>query len=131
MSVSDRLLETVIALERALHQQAVRLDRRRVDALLHPAFVEFGRSGRRWERAAMLELLGESTSPAAEIHAEAFQAERLAAEVVLLTYRSAHRRPDGRLEQHALRSSVWVRTPTGWRLRLHQGTPTDPFEPAD
>ena len=129
MTAPDRVLDTLIALERALHEPALRRDRRRVDAMLPPEFTEHGRSGRAWTRDDMLAALGQTVPQAPAVHAEGFDARRLAPDVVLLTYRSAHRRADGRLEHHALRSSVWLRTPAGWRLRFHQGTPTGPFEP--
>lgn len=50
---------------------------------------------------------------------EVIGTDRLAEDVVLLRWRSRSR---GAI---ALRSSVWVRTPQGWKLRFRQGTPAD------
>jgi hypothetical protein len=116
-------VEDVIGLEVELHQDAVRRGRVRMEALLHPEFVEFGRSGRQYTREDVLaEFTGEVAHPM--IHAEKFELAELAEGVVLLTYRSAHVDADGKLHRHSLRSSVWVWTETGWQMRFHQGTAT-------
>jgi hypothetical protein len=120
------LQEALIALEVDLHRGAVRADRARMDALLHPDFVEFGRSGTVWTREATLD---EFAAPGAAdhapaIHAQDFALRELADGLALLTYRSAHRAADGRRHRFTLRSSLWQRGTDGaWRLRFHQGTP--------
>jgi hypothetical protein len=60
----------------------------------------------------------------AAIHAQDFELTELNEEVALLTYRSAHVDSVGNLYRHTLRSSVWVKTASGWKMRFHQGTPT-------
>lgn len=82
--------------------------------LLHPNFVEFGASGRTWDRETILSSM--RNNPAVSGDAADFCPEELAHDVVLLTYRIVG-------EQVSLRSSVWVREPgQGWRIRFHQGT---------
>jgi hypothetical protein len=121
------LLETLRALEVALHQPSVRRDRGQLDRLLHPSFREFGRSGRTYDRAEMLAELPQEQQPA-EIWSQDFTLQLLAEGSVLLTYRSANVIADGTLERHANRSSVWQLTSEGWRMLFHQGTATAPFE---
>ncbi|MGY1712758.1 DUF4440 domain-containing protein [Geodermatophilus sp. SYSU D00758] len=106
----------VVELERLLLRPDARADRQRVAALLHPDFREFGASGRVWDREAIVRAL--AADPAVQGTAEAFEAVRLAEDVVLLTYRVTG-------DRGSLRSSLWVRDgAAGWRLRFHQGTPT-------
>jgi hypothetical protein len=62
------------------------------------------------------------------IVAEDFHVAFLAADVALVTYRSAHVEPGGALTDPALRCSVWRRTQQGWQVRYHQGTPIAPIE---
>ena len=57
------------------------------------------------------------------IHASNFAVEQLSADVALITYKTAHIASTGEHLRRSLRSSLWVRTPEGWRLRFHQGTP--------
>jgi hypothetical protein len=105
---------TVVALERRLLRPAARADADRTRALLHPEFVEFGRSGRVWDREAIVAAM--ASDPGVSGEAVDFRPEHLAADVVLLTYRITG--PDG-----SLRSSIWVRGADGdWTLRFHQGT---------
>jgi hypothetical protein len=124
------LLETLRALEVALHQPSVRRDRGQLERLLHPDFREFGRSGRAYDRAEMLELLaGLSQEPQPDqVWSQDFALQPLATGSALLTYRSARVTADGTLERHTNRSSVWQLTSEGWRMLFHQGTPTGPFE---
>ncbi len=124
----DDLLVTLQALEIELQQSAARSDASRLDALLHPEFREFGRSGRSYSRADMFAHLLEATSHATVV-ADRFELRRPAPDVGLLTYRSAHRGVDGALERHTLRTSIWQRSRNGWQLSFHQGTATAAFEP--
>jgi hypothetical protein len=123
----ERLFRELRELEVALHQPAVRRDRSRLDTLLHHEFAEFGRSGRSYGKAEILELLRQESSPAT-VWSQDFALTRLGDGVALLTYKSANVGPDGELSRHALRSSIWLRTDSGWRMRFHQATPADEFD---
>lgn len=119
--MTTALVDTLSRLEAELHQPGVRSNAQRLEQLLHPEFEEVGRSGRRWSRNAIIDMmLGETA--AAEVVADAYTAAELQPGVALLTYRSAHRQADGSLARHTLRASLWVREEGGWRIRYHQGT---------
>jgi ribonuclease HI len=108
--------DDVVRLERLLLDPAVRADAGAVDRLLHPDFVEFGASGRVWDRTSMIAALAADSAVSGA--AADFRTSRVADDVVLLTYRSSER---------TLRSSLWVRDgEAGWRLRFHQGTRVPP-----
>jgi hypothetical protein len=106
---------SVLRLEVQLLEPSVRHDHELVAALLDDDFVEFGSSGRRWDKASVvaglpLEPVGNEPIEIADEHAST-----LAEDVILVTYRS----------RGALRSSLWRRGRDGtWRLRFHQGTPS-------
>jgi hypothetical protein len=89
----------------------------RAAALLADDFVEFGGSGRGFDKARILASLG-NEQPAARRLSE-FRLRLLTATVALVTCR-AHRSSDGAF---FLRSSVWRRDERGWRMVFHQGTP--------
>lgn len=106
----------VVERELALLDPAVRRDPERVGALLHTDFVEFGASGRVWDRTSITAV---TSGTVERIAATDFRTIRLGPDAVLVTFRSDDH---GR---RALRSSVWVRDPeAGWLLRFHQGTLT-------
>jgi hypothetical protein len=110
----DAGVQQVVDRELALLDPAVRADADRVRSLLHADFVEYGVSGRVWDRAAITSATSGSPDP---ITAAGMRARRLGPDAVLLTYRSES---SGR---RALRSSTWIRDPrAGWVLLFHQGT---------
>ena len=117
------LLEELSSLETELHTIEARANRQRMETLLHPDFVEFGRSGRRYTRAEILNEFG-PTSVLQTVRSGNFDLAVLEEGIALVTYASAHVDADGKQYRHTLRSSVWVCTEIGWRLRFHQGTPT-------
>jgi ribonuclease HI len=105
--------DTIIELERRLLDPRVRLDRAALSSLLHEDFREFGASGRVYDRDSIIDALLASDGSSATAHD--FEAIRLGADVVLLTYRT---------DPPSLRTSIWVRDAGGgWRMLHHQGTP--------
>jgi hypothetical protein len=121
----DELLDELTRLEVELHHPGVRLDVARVAALLHADFHEVGRSGRAYDRPTIVRLLpeqGRSADGPPSVVPDAFAVRPLGPDAALLTYRAAHRQPDGALTRHTLRSSVWVRESGRWQMLYHQGT---------
>lgn len=127
---TDDLLRHLSNLELTLQRLDVRRDRAQLDRLLHEAFVEFGRSGRRYEKADILEGLPQDPDPI-KMWSQDFELVNLAPGVALLTYRSASVDENDRLFRHSLRASLWQRTEHGWQMRFHQGTATAPFAKDD
>jgi hypothetical protein len=115
---ADQDVQAVIELELRLQKPEVRAEPGAAEALLHPGFSEFGASGRRWARTEMIAALA-AEQPGGEepaITATEMTGTRLADDVIHLTYLSQ------RAGRRALRSSIWLRTPDGWRVYFHQGT---------
>jgi ribonuclease HI len=107
--------EIVVRQERSLLTERVRGDVAELGALLHPEFLEIGRSGRIWSRDDV------ALSPTADDGGflDVISSQRLSSDAVLLVYRTTDARGV------TLRSSLWVRDGERWRLRFHQGTPSD------
>lgn len=105
-------------LEESLWRGETRFDRGYMDRVLHPDFAEFGRSGRVYSRAEILD------TPASDIDARLplpeYAAHLVAADVALVTYVGEVR--DGDVVLRANRASLWLRHDGRWRLRFHQGT---------
>jgi glyoxylase I family protein len=95
-------------------------------SLIDDDFEEFGASGRRWDRAAVLATLTEAPS---HVTIEDFAAMPVGEDVMLVTFRTIARPAADAQPRHARRSSLWVRRDGRWRLRFHQGTPTVGDEP--
>lgn len=116
LPVDPELVRELLALELALARRDHAALPGGVGAILDESFIEFGASGRQWDRDTALEVL--RSSPQAEAVVESFAAVALADDVVLVTYQ-VRTEGSGRA---SLRSSVWVRRPGRWKLRFHQGT---------
>ncbi len=111
--MSHALLRT---LEESLLTPSVRGDSHRLTALLHPTFVEVGRSGRRWTRAQITaELTTEQERE--EPQTDEWEFVNLSPTLILVTYVILG---TGHASRH---SSVWDVAGGSPRLRFHQGTP--------
>ena len=115
--------DLILALERDLLRSPLRHDRSFLEIVLGDDFIEFGKSGRRFNKAVVIEaLLDESGRPAASLEMGDIQTLRLAADVILLTYALKPVDNDAAAVS-TLRSSIWTRRNKSWQLVFHQGTP--------
>jgi hypothetical protein len=116
LTLADR--DELRRLEESLWRSETRFDLAHMEWLLAPDFVEFGRSGRTYDRAACLAV--EACDIKASLPLPEFRVNALDADTALVTYVSVVRHDE---VLRANRASVWSRTPGGWQLRFHQGTP--------
>jgi hypothetical protein len=90
-----------------------------VSELLAEDFVEFGSSGRRFNKVEILAAL-EAEAPV-EITASQFKVELLSSQIALVTY---HAQRHGEPSVHTLRSSIWQQREGQWQIVFHHGTVT-------
>lgn len=111
------------SLEQKLHRPEVRQSPEAVRALLADDFIEFGSSGRVYNKASIVEALAEETTAEAALVPEVhhFTVQFIAPDAVLVTYRSS-RRTDGTARRTTLRSSIWKLIDGRWQMLFHQGT---------
>ena len=119
MELSDEVVEELKRLEETLLRPEVRRSREKMSALLADDFIEYGRSGRVYNKATILETADKSFDGSLSLNG--FSAKALAPSVALVRYATVLRRSDGN-EFHSLRSSIWTRTGHRWQLVFHQGT---------
>lgn len=100
--------------ELALLDPTVRADPTKVGQLLHDDFIEFGSTGRVYDKKVLLDML--EGEPSSEVTIRDFAVRQLSDDTALVTYRSV-----GQSGQEARRSSVWVRDGE-WRMIFHQGS---------
>jgi hypothetical protein len=116
MMTTDIDVAEVLELERELQTAECRRDRARVSALLAEDFIEVGASGRVWDCASTLGLLGEESGDDAVIEVRHLTG-RVIGDGFVMAHWDSHR--GGR---RARRTSLWRRESSGWRLVHHQGT---------
>jgi hypothetical protein len=111
-------------LEARLLQPHTRQSPEEVRALLADEFVEFGSSGRVWDKESTIAALQQEKedleTPTRAIHD--FSTRRLAADVILVTYRIIAVARSRRT--CTLRSSIWRLVDRRWQMSFHQGTPS-------
>ena len=106
--------EHIRNLEEHLLKPDVRASADELEQFISNDFVEFGSSGRIYDKPAIVSTLtGDPSLPALPTVMD-FRVIVLAADVVLATYRLGN----------SLRSSVWRCEQGSWRILFHQGTPT-------
>lgn len=121
MNLTSEDRDALVALEETLWRAETRFDPILMDRTFSPDFMEFGRSGRKYDRTEMLL----DPDPNAEINAllplPDYKVELVAADVALATYTSKVRYRDE--IEVGRRSSLWVKNSGLWKLRFDQGTP--------
>jgi len=114
MKFTDRDIEKLFELETSLHKKEIRNSPAAVAALLADDFIEFGSSGKVYDKSAIIELLRtETVAPDQKITVENFVVRALSPNVALVTYLASKR---------ALRSSIWRLSDSRWEMIFHQGT---------
>jgi hypothetical protein len=118
MQITQEDFEKLKELEESLWLEETRFDREYMSSILAPDFFEFGRSGRIYQRKETI-----AANPKQEIQAKLplrdFKIHSIDMNVVLVTYISEV----GINEvERGNRSSLWLKTETGWQLKFHQGT---------
>lgn len=114
----DALENHLRALEEDLLQPDVRKSAR-VAELLADEFIEFGSSGRTFDKRKIIATLLDETP--VQVTLSEFRLQLLADNIALVTYRThRHTAPP----VFALRSSIWKLANGQWRVIFHQGTLT-------
>jgi hypothetical protein len=124
MVIGSDLVDLLRGLEESLIQPAVRSDAEAVSRLIADEFVEFGSSGRVYDKAETVAALAEEQTqgPAAVAVASGFRVSLLAEAVALVTYQTERRLPSGPVTR-SRRCSIWKQIEGRWQMVFHQGTP--------
>ncbi len=92
-----------------------------MDKTFEESFFEIGHSGRVWCREDLLNATGDMID--AVLPLDDFAVRQLSQDIYQVTYNSDVTY-EGNIE-YGRRSSIWLRSTSGWRLLFHQGTPYD------
>lgn len=114
-------LDLIRSLEEALHDPAVRRSREALGQMLSADFVEFGASGSVYDRTTTINLLEGEGDDEGNVSVGNYTLKPISSGAVLLTYETERVHRDGS-KWRCLRSSIWKREGTTWKLLFHQGT---------
>ena len=125
METRITLSEQIYQLEERLLRPEVRQSKEEIATLLADDFVEFGSSGRIFDKIQVVE--GLPHSPIVPITIEDFQVKGLSTDVVLVTYCAVWTNETRQEMRNSLRSSIWKFIDGRWQMIFHQGTRTMEF----
>jgi hypothetical protein len=115
--------DSIITLEKQLLDSSVRKSENELNRLLADDFVEFGTSGKIYDKKMIIDRLPKvETSTIFE--AFDFKGVVFSPEVIQLTFKTKTKNADGSINT-SLRCSIWKRKENKWQLLFHQGTRTD------
>ncbi len=84
---------------------------------IHDEFIEFGKSGQVFDKNSIIIYLNNLDSNR-DIEIEDFEIKRLKDDLIIANYISDEKEED----IEALRTSIWIKDNSGWKLFFHQGT---------
>ena len=122
MGVGQEAQDTAMfrELEERLLQRDVRSSAEEIAKLLADEFIEFGSSGRVFNKHHVIEALRGERSPART--ADGLTVRWLTKYVALVAYRTVSRISTTGEQRRTLRSSIWKRIDGRWQMIFHQGT---------
>lgn len=117
MQINKEDREKLKQLEESLWIAKTRFDKKYMNSILSPNFFEFGRSGKTYKREETLSAHFSKIN--AKLPLRDLKINSITNDVALVTYVSEVQYDELEIGN---RSSLWLRTPTGWQLQFHQGT---------
>jgi len=112
----DKLVKTIISLEKRFLQNDVRSSTEELSKLLAEDFIEFGSSGCIYNKKQVLNQLPNDGK--VEIIPKNFSGSVLSKDTILVTFETYN----STTEVSALRSSIWKCIDNRWQILFHQGT---------
>ena len=123
MQSETSIIEQIRNLEQRLLNPEVRSSSEELEQLLSDDFIEFGSSGRTYDREQVI--LSLQHQRPGHFSIGDFQVRLLAPGVVLAIYRVVQSSKEENEREYSLRSSVWRFKDGRWQIVFHQGTRTD------
>ena len=111
---ADPVVALIRRLEEALLVPEVRKSAAQIAALLADEFVEIGSSGRIYDKDQIIGQLQQESGEESLRTVSDFMAREPADGLILVTYRI--------IESRTVRSSIWKKTNSEWRMVFHQET---------
>jgi len=111
----------LLALEQELLSPQARRSREQMDRLLAQEFVEFGSSGRIYDKQSIMHALTQSESME-DFQIEDFNMVTESDDTALVSYSCIARSADGDVIRLSNRSSLWKLIDGRWQMAFHQGT---------
>ena len=121
--MEEDLQKIIYDLETSLLKPEIRSSTRDLDILLADDFMEFGSSGKVYDKKMILDRLPKDTEISSiQFIVSDFQIKELSENVVLATFKTDKISTDNS-SVISLRASIWKKINGNWQMVYHQGTP--------
>jgi hypothetical protein len=120
MDNNNSTLEELRSSELSALDPTVRSSPGLLSRLLADDFIEFGSSGKIYDKQQIIDQLQSRSS--AEYSVTNLQVELLSSSIALVTYRCFRSSQIDRGKNISLRSSIWRKGNESWQMVFHQGT---------
>lgn len=117
----NELYNTIYELENSLLKSEIRSSFEQLDILLADDFKEFGSSGLIYTKQNVLERLPSNTDKVVYLVSD-FEIKSLSEDIVMANFKT-DRIINDREKVSSLRTSLWRKEDSNWRMFFHQGTP--------
>lgn len=118
--MENSLKEIILSCEKQLFRSEERKEAGVIENLIGEEFVEFGESGRKYNKEDTVKAVIEPSG--LKINIENYNLLELSDKAVLATYTAVKTSPDEKGSSRSFRSSVWKLNDGKWQIVFHQGT---------
>lgn len=125
MNSDNSLEKTILTLEEKLLSSSTRNDPDELAAMLDDGFVEFGSSGKIYNKQDVINAL--KNQEALNYTISGFKINSLSDEVILAAYKIEIILAGKQESKKSLRSSIWKRSENKWKIIFHQGTNVESY----
>ena len=114
------LIPLLLELEEKLLNPEIRKSVKEIDELLADEFIEFGSTGKIYNKQQVIESL--TNELPAERNIFDFNVVLLSVDTALAMYKVISKNPQTNEIKDSLRSSIWKKYDGSWKMLFHQGT---------
>jgi len=118
--MTENLADLMKTLEVSFFDNEIRHSGEMLNNLISDEFIEFGRSGKTFNKQEIISMLVNNDAPRFKL--DNFQINNLSGDVLLVNYISFIEN-ENRQTEKSLRTSIWKLYGDKWKIIFHQGTP--------
>lgn len=119
MKTKQTIEEELKHLETKLLKLEVRKSPRKLSRMIHKDFIEFGSSGKIYDKSSIIKEM--SKQKEYQYFIMNFYVQKLSKKIALVTYHASVELENGQ-KKYSLRSSIWKYDDERWQILFHQGT---------
>ncbi|QUM79175.1 DUF4440 domain-containing protein [Moritella sp. 5] len=122
MSLKDQ----IIISEKSLHKHVMNNEVEELIPFIDDEFIVLSGRGVKFNKLEVLDVITRETGLRVTTGSQSFEFREISTDVVQLCYKGWMDYGNDK-KTYSLRTSIWKKNLTGWKIIFHQGTPCKPF----